>query len=157
MSRRVVDVLLQMPERHRFIRGMVSWVGFPQAALPYDRDPRVAGETKYPLRRMLLFALDAITSFSVLPLRLATALGFLCAGAAAVMGLWALVAWASGAVIAGWTSLTLVVLLLGGVQLVMVGILGEYVGRLYMQAKARPLFVIEEVVRAPDRVDPDEG
>ncbi|MEM6488243.1 MAG: glycosyltransferase family 2 protein [Pseudomonadota bacterium] len=149
ISRRVADILASMPERHRFIRGMTSWIGFPQVAFPYDRDVRFAGETKYPIRKMLVFALDAITGFSVLPLRMATALGFMFAAFAIIYGGFVLISWANGAVIAGWTSLALLVLLLGGVQLIMVGVLGEYVGRLYMQSKERPLFVIDEVLRAP--------
>ena len=153
MTRRVADILTAMPEQHRFIRGMVSWVGFPQTGFPYDRDPRFAGETKYPLRKMVLFALDAITGFSVLPLRLATILGFAFSGFSALYGIFVLIAWMGGAVIPGWTSLTLLVLLLGGVQLIMVGILGEYMGRLYAQSKGRPLFIIEEIIRAPNGVE----
>lgn len=147
MSRRVLDVLQSMPEQHRFVRGMVSWVGYRQTALPYDRDARFAGETKYPLRKMLLFALDAITGFSVLPLRIATVLGFVCAGIAFLFGLYTLAAWIAGMTVTGWTSLTLLILFIGGIQLIMIGVLGEYLGRLYMQSKARPLFVIEDVLR----------
>ena len=153
MSRRVADILLAMPERHRFIRGMVSWVGFSQTAFPYDRDARFAGETKYPLKRMVLFALDALTSFSILPLRLATLLGFFSAALGFLYGIWILVAWLAGYTVAGWASIALLVLLLGGVQLVVVGILGEYVGRIYMEAKQRPLFVIEELVRSEESSD----
>jgi dolichol-phosphate mannosyltransferase len=126
---------------------MVSWVGFRQTALPYDRDARLAGETKYPIRRMMLFALDAVTGFSTLPLRLASLLGFVCAGFAFVFGLYVFGAWLFGSTVAGWTSVALLILFLGGTQLIVVGILGEYLGRLYMQSKARPLFVIEEVLR----------
>lgn len=147
MTRRVVETLLNMPEQHRFIRGMISWIGYPQAALDYDRDPRFAGETKYPLRRMVRFALDAITGFSVAPLKIATWLGFLICGLSAAMCTYVLVVWLKGDVVPGWTSTTLVTLVLGGVQLFVVGILGEYVGRLYMQSKARPLFVIDHILR----------
>ena len=153
MSRRVVDVLQAMPERHRFIRGMVSWIGYPQTEFLYDRDPRLAGETKYPLRKMVGFAIDAITGFSTAPLRISAAAGFVCAGLSALLGLYVLIAWMAGATVEGWSSIALLVLFMGGVQLIMVGILGEYVGRLYMQSKARPMFVIEEVLReerAPD-------
>jgi dolichol-phosphate mannosyltransferase len=149
MTRRVADELAGMPERHRFIRGMISWIGFPQTGFPYDRDPRFAGVTKYPLRKMLVFALDAITGFSVVPLRLATMLGLLFSFLSVIFGVYALGAWVAGTVIQGWTSLTLIILLIGGVQLLMIGILGEYIGRLYMQSKGRPLFIIEDILRAP--------
>lgn len=149
ISRRVADVLTAMPEQHRFIRGMVSWVGFAQTAFLYDREERYAGETKYPLRKMLLLAVDAITGFSVVPLRLASALGLLVSILALLLAVIFFFAWAAGTVVPGWTSLSLIVLLLGGVQLTEVGILGEYVGRLYMQSKQRPIFVIEDVLRAP--------
>lgn len=146
MSRRVLDVLRSMPEQHRFIRGMISWIGFRQTALAYDRDARFAGETKYPMRRMLLFALDAMTAFSTLPLRVATFLGFFCAAGAFVFGIYTIVAYLIGETVNGWTSLAMLVLFLGGSQLIVAGILGEYLGRLYMESKARPLFVIEEVL-----------
>jgi dolichol-phosphate mannosyltransferase len=148
MSRRVVETLLQMPEQHRFIRGMISWIGYPQTALDYDRDPRWAGETKYNLKAMVRFALDAITGFSIVPLKIATWLGFLVSVLSAVMSAFVLISWIGGRTVPGWTSLTLVTLILGGVQLFVVGILGEYVGRLYMQSKGRPLFVIDQVYRA---------
>lgn len=147
MSRRVVDVLIDMPERHRFVRGMVSWVGYRQTGFAYERDERFAGETKYPFRKMLLLAVDAITSFSVVPLRLASLLGLVFAGLGLVYTLFALTSWLSGEVVPGWTSLTVIVLVLGAVQLIVLGIIGEYLGRLYIQAKARPMFVIEEVLR----------
>lgn len=148
MSRRVADILSQMPEQHRFIRGMISWIGLPQAALEYDRDERHAGQSKYPLRRMVRFAVDAITGFSIIPLRLATWLGFTCAALALLMTIYALVSWLTGGVVAGWTSTILVVLIIGGVQLFVVGILGEYVGRLYIQSKGRPLYIVERILRA---------
>ena len=148
MTRRVADVLEDMPERHRFFRGMISWVGFPQTAFEYDRDPRFAGETKYPLRKLLSYAADGITSFSTVPLRVATWLGFIFAALSFVYLVFTLFAWASGATIQGWTSLMIVILLIGGVQLTTIGILGEYLGRLYMQSKMRPMFVIEEIVRS---------
>jgi dolichol-phosphate mannosyltransferase len=147
ISRRVADVLLAMPERYRFVRGMVSWVGFRQTSLPYDREPRFAGTTKYPLRRMLLFALDAITSFSIIPIRLATAAGFVVAFLGFGYGIFILWAWLAGATVAGWTSITLLVLLLGGIQLIFLGVIGEYIGRTYVESKARPMFVIEEILR----------
>ena len=148
ISRRVADLLEGMPEQHRYIRGMVSWAGFRQEAVEYDRAPRVAGETKYPLARMMRFAADAITGFSVVPLRLATWLGFGFAGFAVLLFLYVLGSWAAGAAVPGWASIMAAVLLIGSVQLIVIGILGEYVGRLYMQAKGRPLFVVDRVLRA---------
>lgn len=149
MSKRVNDVLRDMPERHRFIRGMVTWVGFSQAAIEYDRSERFAGETKYPFRKMLAFAVDAITSFSVIPLKIAIWLGFTMAVMSIVVLIYTLFSWVIGETVAGWTSLMVVVLLIGSVQMVSIGILGEYVGRLYMQGKQRPLFVVDEVLNAP--------
>ncbi len=153
MSRRVVDHLNAMPERFRFIRGMVSWVGFRQTALAYEREARFAGQSHYPLSKMIGFAIDAVTSFSTLPLRLAAHIGMV-VGLIGVATLgWVLVAWLRGDVVAGWTSLVGTVLLLGSLQLMMLGVFGEYLGRMYMESKQRPLFIIQEVrVRgeAPD-------
>lgn len=150
MSRRALDVFLSMPERHRFVRGMVSWVGFRQEPILYDRDPRLAGETKYPLRKMVRFAADAITSFSVRPLSWASHLGVLTTLVALALLVYALVGYFAGKTTAGWASLMAAVTLLGGVQLFMLGIFGEYLGRLCDQAKGRPLFIIESVVRSPE-------
>ena len=147
MSRRMVDVLNRMPERHRFVRGMISWVGYPQTAFEYDREARFAGETKYPLKKMLRFASDAITSFSTIPLRVATWLGFTIAALSFILVIVTLFAWTSGVTIQGWASIMIVVLLLGGIQLMTIGVLGEYIGRLYMQSKMRPLFIIEEIAQ----------
>lgn len=146
MSRRALDVLLSMPEHYRFIRGMVSWIGMSQVPLEYDRDARFAGETKYPFARMLKFAIDAITGFSVKPLRVASYTGAVTAAAGLVTLAYTLWAWLAHDTIRGWTSLMAVVLLLGSLQLVVIGVIGEYLGRLYMEAKRRPLFVIQEVV-----------
>lgn len=145
MSRRVVDTLLAMPERHRFIRGMVSWIGYRQEPLLYDRDPRFAGETKYPLRKMLKLAADGITAFSVAPLRLASWLGLLSALAGVVLAVTAVIAWLGNGP-AGWLGLVAVLTLLGGAQLLGLGIVGEYLGRLYDESKGRPLFLIESIV-----------
>ena len=149
MTRRVVDQLNAMPERFRFIRGMVSWVGFRQTAIPYERDPRFAGESHYPLRRMLGLAIDAITSFSTLPLRFASLLGM----AFGLLGLvvlgWVLVAYFTDGTIAGWTSMLAIVLILGSVQLLILGVFGEYLGRMYMETKRRPLFIIQEIRGLP--------
>ena len=149
MSRRVVEHLNAMPERFRFIRGMVSWVGFNQTALPYERDARCAGESNYPLKKMIAFALDAVTSFSTLPLRMTTYLGLI-AGATGLATLsWVLVSYLLGNVMTGWTSIAGLILILGSVQLIVLGVMGEYLGRLYMESKSRPLFIIDEVRARP--------
>ncbi len=145
ISRRVLDVFHAMPEKHRFIRGMIAWVGFRQVPLLYDREPRLAGETKYTLRKMLHFALDAITSFSVKPLRLAFySGGLLCALSLALMA-YSIFAYFAHETIRGWTSMVALMLFFLAAQFVFLGLIGEYVGRLYMEAKHRPLFVVEEV------------
>lgn len=145
MSRRVVVALRELREVHRFVRGMVSWVGFKQTAVLYDRAGRFAGETKYPLKKMLKFAIDGITSFSILPLRLATYAGGLIALGAVGVAIWAIVAhYVFQATVPGWTAVTVLVSLLAAVQLLMIGILGEYVGRIYEQVKQRPLYVLRE-------------
>ena len=145
ISRRALDVLLSMPERHRFIRGMVSWIGFRYEPLLYDRDPRFAGETKYTLRKMLRFALDAVTGFSIKPLSIASFVGAFSCLAAFLLGTGAVGAWLMGRT-AGWLGLSALVTLLAGVQLMAIGILGEYVGRLHEESKGRPLFIIEQIV-----------
>ncbi len=156
MDRKVVDALLAMPEQERFIRGMVSWLGFRQKALPYKRDARWAGETKYPLSKMIKFALTAISSFSTVPLRIASWVGFAASGVA-VLGMVAVLVMRlfTSTWVEGWTALMLAVLLMGGLQLLFLGILGEYIGRIYGEAKRRPLFLIrEEKVRADTRTEP---
>ncbi|MGR9000414.1 MAG: glycosyltransferase family 2 protein [Gammaproteobacteria bacterium] len=146
MSRRAVDILNSMPEHHRFIRGMVSWIGMRQEPLPYERAARFAGETKYPLSKMIRFAIDAITGFSVRPLRIASDLG-ICFGIATLLLMaYVLVQYFLGKTIEGWTSLAVIILALGSVQLFVAGVMGEYLGRLYIESKGRPLFVIQEVV-----------
>lgn len=147
MSRAVVNVLRAMPENDRFVRGMVSWVGYRQVELPYARQERFAGETKYPLRRMVRFALDGILSFSSKPLQMSIALGMFAASIAMLGILYALAARIFTNVwVEGWTALMLAVLFMGGVQLVCLGILGEYVGRIYKEVKQRPLYVVREVL-----------
>ncbi len=146
MDRRVVDALLAMPERDRFVRGMVSWIGFSQTAAPYRRAARHAGTTKFSLMKMLRFAMDGIVSFSILPLRLATWVGF-AASAIAILGiLLAIVERIFGVpgLVKGWASLVIAVLFLGGAQLICLGIIGEYVGRIYGESKRRPLYVVRE-------------
>ncbi len=147
MSRRVVDILLAMPERDRFIRGMVSWVGGRQVALPYERDARFAGETKYPLRKMIHFAVDAITSFSTIPLRIATWVGFMSAMIAAALVVYTLVQWFAGNTVAGWSSLMATVAFFFSIQFIGMGIIGEYLGRLVQEAKQRPMFMVDCINR----------
>ncbi len=162
MSRRVVIALRALRETHRFVRGMVSWVGFKQTAVLYDRPGRFAGETKYPLRKMLKFAIDGITSFSVLPLRFATYLGMLISLMSVGVAVWAVVAhFALKATVPGWTASVVLTSLLAAVQLLMIGILGEYIGRIYEQVKGRPLYTVGDKVnlgkRDTDELDEEEG
>lgn len=152
ISRRALDVLLAMPEQARFIRGMVAWIGFKQVPILYDRDERFAGETKYPLRKMLRFALDALTGFSSAPLKLASHAGLALSIGSVLIVLYILYGWAAGKSIPGWTSLMLVVVLLGAVQMFVLALLGEYIGRLYNEAKGRPLYIVQAIAGAPDRV-----
>jgi dolichol-phosphate mannosyltransferase len=147
ITRRVLDALNAMPEHHRFIRGMVSWIGFRQVPLEYDRDPRFAGTTHYPLLKMVRFAVDAITGFSVTPLRTAAWLGMVLGLGSLLMLGYTLGSWVLGRTIDGWTSLTTIVLIIGATQLMTLGVIGEYLGRLYLEVKRRPLFVIESVRR----------
>ncbi|HEX3458444.1 MAG TPA: glycosyltransferase family 2 protein [Candidatus Baltobacteraceae bacterium] len=152
MSRRVVEALRRSPERHRFLRGMVSWVGFNQTAVEYDRDVRYAGTTKYPLTKMIRFAMDGITSFSDIPLRFASYLGFTVSAAAFVYALvvisFKLFSLKPPAYTPGWASTIVAVLFLGGVQLMSLGILGEYLGRVYDEVKGRPLYLISDIERS---------
>jgi len=147
MRRRIVDILVSMPERHRFIRGMVGWIGGRQVAFPYDRKARFAGSTKYPLAKMIRFAVDAITSFSILPLRAAVWMGSLTAGLSLLLLAYTVVRWLEGATLTGWASLMTALTFFAAVQLMVLGVIGEYLGRLVMDAKGRPLFMIDEVVQ----------
>jgi glycosyltransferase involved in cell wall biosynthesis len=149
VTRRVLDLLLAMPERHRFIRGMVAWIGGRQVPLVYDRHARVAGESKYPLAKMVRFAADAITSFSVVPLMLSMTIGWIMAGLGFCFFLYSIVGWLNGHTMPGWTSLMAAVGLLGGMQFLMLGVIGAYLGRLYDQSKGRPLFMIRDIVGGP--------
>lgn len=145
MSRRAVDIINKMPERNRFLRGMASWIGLKQAPLPYERATRFAGTTSYPLSKMLRLAVDAVTSFSIVPMRMASYVGVTLGIAGIVMLIYVLGAWFSGQTVQGWTSLMVIVLVIGSAQLVSLGVFGEYLGRLYMEAKQRPLYVVDEV------------
>jgi polyisoprenyl-phosphate glycosyltransferase len=146
LDRRVVDTLVTMREHHRFMRGLSVWVGFRQEAVPYDRQELFAGVTKYPLAKMVRFALDAITGFSYVPLQLASTLGFLLAGLSLLGILLAAVLRLSGVAIQGQATTLVVVLLLGGIQLIFLGIIGEYLGRIYDEVRARPLYIVREVL-----------
>lgn len=146
MSRRALNALLAMPEQARFIRGMVAWIGFSQVPFIYDRHERAAGETKYPLSKMLRFAFDALTGFSSAPLKLASHIGMLLSVGSLLIILYIAYAWLSGHSIQGWTSLMLVVVVLGAVQMFVLAMMGEYIGRLYSQAKQRPLYIVQDIV-----------
>lgn len=148
MDRKVVEELKKMRERSRFMRGMVSWVGFKQARIEYEREMRFAGDTKYPFAKMLKLSVDAILSFSQLPLRISTVLGLLCCGISLIAYIYSLLmsAMSHVRITAGWTYIGLAILFIGGVQLVSVGLLGEYIGRMYEELKARPLYVIDEEI-----------
>jgi glycosyltransferase involved in cell wall biosynthesis len=152
MSRRVVEALRRLPERHRFLRGMVSWVGYRQTGVEYDRDRREWGATKYPLPTMLRFAIDGITSFSDIPLRFASYFGFSVSAIAFVYALVVVIAklfrvYPPGYT-PGWASTIVAVVFLGGVQLISLGILGEYLGRIYDEVKGRPLYLISDIERS---------
>ena len=145
MSRRALDALLAMPEQARFIRGMVAWIGFRQVPFAYDRAERFAGETKYPLSKMIRFALDALTGFSSAPLKLASHAGLALSVGSVLLILYIALAWGSGRNVPGWTSLMLVVVVLGAVQMFVLALMGEYIGRLYNEAKQRPLYIVQEI------------
>jgi dolichol-phosphate mannosyltransferase len=149
MSRRISDQVVQMPEHDRFIRGMVAWLGFKQVAFEYDRNPRFAGTTKYPLTKMIGFAADALISFSMVPLRIATYIGALLTTALTFIGIGAVISWILSGTVPGWTSLTLLLIMISSVQLLVLGLIGEYVGRTYIQSKNRPLFLISHIHRRP--------
>jgi dolichol-phosphate mannosyltransferase len=148
MTRRALNVLLSMDEQFRFIRGMVSWIGFKQVPVMYNRCERFAGQTKYPLFKMIRFAINAITSFSIRPLRIASYLGLIISAIAVVMILWLIMAYFFFGlkVIPGWASLMVVIMFIGASQLFVMGVIGEYLGRLSVEMKRRPLYIIEEIV-----------
>ncbi|SHH98411.1 glycosyltransferase family 2 protein [Clostridium intestinale] len=148
MDRDVVNVLKTMKENNRFVRGMVSWVGFKQTPIEYERDERFAGETKYPLKKMIKFASDGIISFSAKPLKLMGSLGVFCVSISLIIFLYALIRKLTNDVnvVSGWASIMTAVTFLGGVQLLSISVLGEYIGRIYDESKGRPLYVIEKEV-----------
>jgi len=142
LDRRALDALLLMRERNRFLRGMTVWVGYTQAAVPYRRDSRYAGETKYTVSKMLRFSFDAISSFSDRPLQLATLFGFMISTLAFIAIPVVVVLRILGSYLPGFSALTILVLLLGGIELIAIGIIGEYVGRIYDEVKGRPLYLV---------------
>lgn len=148
MDRCVVEQIKRMPERSRFVRGMVSWVGFNQGQVLYTREERFAGETKYPFKKMLKFALDGIFSFSQVPLKLASKLGFLCSGVSLLFMFYGLIVkfFHPETTVQGWTSIFLAIFFLGGIQLIFLGIIGEYLGRIYEETKQRPLYIVDEKI-----------
>jgi len=146
MSRRALDELNRLREKDRFVRGLVSWIGFAQTGVEYERDQRHAGETKYPLRKMLKFALDGITSFSSAPLKLATWLGYATSGLAFLYLASVFVQRILGITVQGWATIMVALLFLGGVQLICLGIIGEYLGRVFNEIKPRPIYVVERVL-----------
>jgi dolichol-phosphate mannosyltransferase len=150
MNRRSLEHLNAMPERFRFVRGMISWIGLRQVAFSYSRDPRFAGKTHYPLRKMVALAVDAMTSFSIAPLRLASHLGLAFGFLGLALLVFAIGSWLSGNVLPGWTSLAAIMLILGSVQLFVLGVFGEYLGRMYIETKRRPLYIVNEVRRSAD-------
>jgi glycosyltransferase involved in cell wall biosynthesis len=157
MDRKTLDVLASMPEQYRFVRGMVAWIGLNQVELPYERKERFAGVSKYPLKKMILFAIDAITGFSLAPLRLAFYLALFSILLAGMLAVYAFVGWLLNATVPGWTSILLLFLLFSSVQLACISIVGEYVGRTYMQTKHRPLFVLKSVHARSRGIAGDEG
>jgi dolichol-phosphate mannosyltransferase len=145
MDRKIVEVLKNMPEQQKFLRGQISWAGFRQTYITYDRDQRNAGETGYTYKKMIRLALDGITSFSNWPLKVATISGFVVSGITFLIALYALYArFISKDYVPGWTSLILAVLFIGGVQLITIGIIGEYISRLSANVRKRPLYIVND-------------
>jgi dolichol-phosphate mannosyltransferase len=157
LDRKALDAYLAMREHDRYVRGMVSWVGFNQIGVAYSRDERRAGETKYPFRKMIKFAADGIVSFSNAPLRLALGLGFVVSASSFVYAFVAILLKATGAfTVPGWTSIIIVTTFLGGVQLIVLGVIGEYVGRTYVETKRRPLYIVNREAGLADRLTSPE-
>ena len=147
LSRRALEALLSFGEVNMFLRGMVPMLGFKTAKVYYERGERVAGESKYPLKKMIAFAMEGITSLSNKPIRYVTLIGALCALLGVIMAVYVLVSLIGGRTVAGWSSLMMSVWLLGGLQLMALGLIGEYVGKIYMETKRRPKFILEEHLR----------
>jgi glycosyltransferase involved in cell wall biosynthesis len=154
MSRRVILAFRELRETHRFIRGMIAWVGFKQTQVVYDRPGRFAGTSKYPLRKMARFAIDGMTSFSIMPLRFSTYIATAMIFVSMAIAVWAVLAkFAFHHTVTGWTAIVVIVTLLASVQFFMIGILGEYVGRIFEEVKRRPLYIIRETANLPAAVD----
>ncbi len=150
LDRKIVNILCQMGERHRFLRGMTSWIGFRQIGVPYKRAARMTGTTKYPIKKMVKFASDAITGFSYFPLQVATYMGFISAGLSIIaIPVVIIMRLAGSQAFFGQATTLIAVLFLGGIQLISLGILGEYIGRLYDEAKGRPLYIVSEAPGEP--------
>ncbi len=145
MSRRALDAFLSLPEQARFIRGMVAWIGFRQVPFAYDRAERHAGETNYPLGKMIRLAFDAVTGFSTAPLRFASHVGLALTGLSALLFVYIAVGFLSGSAVQGWTSTMLIVVAIGAVQMFVLGMIGEYLGRLYVESKRRPLYLVSDI------------
>ena len=150
MSRRAVEGLSQFKEVNLFLRGIVPQIGYSWTTVEYERAKRFAGESKYPLKKMLSFAFDGITSFSVKPMRLILVLGAVIFALSLVMLLWTLIRWIAGATVSGWASLMCSIWMIGGIQLLALGVIGEYIGKVYSETKARPRFIIERVLNDKD-------
>lgn len=155
MSRRATEQFKRMREKDRFVRGLVSWIGFEQTGVTYSRDARYAGETKYPWKKMIKFALDGITSFSLVPLKLATWFGYAASGLAFLYLVSVFWQYAMGITVRGFATIMVAILFLGGVQLICLGIIGEYIGRIFNEIKPRPMYVVEKIRR--DRADAAPG
>jgi glycosyltransferase involved in cell wall biosynthesis len=155
LSRRAVEALKEYREVNLFLRGLVPLIGFRSTIVEYDRLARFAGESKYPLRRMISLSLNAITSFSITPLRIISATGLIVSSASALLGLWVLgVALFTDRTVAGWASTVLPIYFLGGIQLLSLGVIGEYIGKIYMEAKGRPRFIVEAIVAPKSEIAP---
>lgn len=146
MSKRAVQGLLQFKEVNVFLRGIVPQVGYPWTTVEYERAERFAGESKYPLKKMLAFAFDGITSFSIKPIRLITSLGVGISVVSIILLIWTIVTKILGGTVAGWSSLMVSIWFIGGVQLLCLGVVGEYIGKIYAETKHRPLFIIENIL-----------
>ena len=157
MNKRVVEHFKRFKENDRFVRGLTSWLGFNQTGVFYDRDERYAGETKYPYRKMIKFALDGITSFSSIPLKLASWLGYLTSIFAFLYACIVLIQKMLGFTVQGWATIMLGMLFLGGVQLICLGIIGEYIGRIFSETKRRPLYVVDHIYSAESVTSIDEN
>jgi dolichol-phosphate mannosyltransferase len=153
MTRQVLDVVLAMPEAHRFIRGMVAWAGFRQVPVEYDRQSRYAGTSKYPVSKMLGLAIDAVTAFAVAPLRFVYWVAILSALVAGLLLVWSLISYFYFEALPGWSSLMVVMLAFMSLQLFALGVIGDYVGRIFIQTKGRPLFVIKRITQSPPTID----